>query len=73
MGGIDRFNSICGAYLPRFRVSKWVQAIFREAILFCAANAYIILKLLGGKEDQYEFQKKLVRGAISAAKHESTP
>ena len=70
MGGIDRFNSLTGAYLPRFRVMKWVQAIFREATCMCAANAYVIHKLLGGKKVHYKFHKMLVRGMIEQGKRD---
>ena len=70
MGGIDRFNALVSAYLPRFRVEKWTQCIFREAPSMCTANAYVIHKMLGGKLDHYSFQKALVREMIRQGKQE---
>ena len=36
----------------------------------CAANAYVIHKLLGGKKVHYKFHKMLVRGMIEQGKRD---
>lgn len=66
MGGVDLLDRSLSEYRPSIRGKKWWYCFYTHAVNICAVAAWRVHVEVGGKLDQLEFFRYIVRSLLQA-------